>query len=310
MQPTRNKPVGRRAFLIRTIMLFLVLFVMVIAVFYLFSLMLPSVTGKCVAVVDVNYPLTTSGVPATLFSEGYPGSGQLAHTIRELNDRDDVGAIVFVINSGGGSVVASGEIYDSIEELDKPSVSYFREVAASGAYHIASATDYIISDPNAITGSLGVVTTVVSMQGLFDKIGINGTNVVSGEHKDMGSSFRNMSQQEQMILQALVDEVFDDFKSDILRNRQDRMNMPLFEEALDGRIMTGRKAETVGLVDETGNIMDAILKAAHMAGMEAESAEEVRRCPVPVLADEGAMLSADTFLSILEARAAPSISYQ
>jgi len=197
---------------LRTIGLFFFAFVVLIAVFYVFSLMMPTVTGKCVALVDVNYPLTVSGVPMTLFSDGYPGSEQLAYTIRDLNDREDVGAVVFVINSGGGSVVASGEVYDEVVSMDKPSVSYIKEIGASGAYLIASGTDYIISDPNAITGSLGVITTVTSMQGLFDKIGISGTNIVSGEHKDMGSAYRNLTSEEEEILSALVMEVFEDFK--------------------------------------------------------------------------------------------------
>ncbi|HID72673.1 TPA: S49 family peptidase, partial [Candidatus Micrarchaeota archaeon] len=175
---------------------------------------------------------------------------------------------------------------------------------------IASATDYIISNPNALTGSLGVVTTVVSMEGLFEKLGINGTSVVSGEHKDMGSSFRNMTPDEEAILQSLVDEVFDDFRSDILMKRENRLNMLLFEEALDGRVMTGRQAETIGLVDDTGDKRDAILKAAKMAGMEVEYADEVRLCPVTVLPQEGAALSADALISIFEARAAPSVQYQ
>jgi len=86
--------------------------------------------------------------------------------------------------------------------------------------------------------------------------------------------------------------------------------MPLFEEALDGRIMTGRQAEKIGLVDGTGSKEDAILQAAHMAGIRANSADEVRLCPVTVLSEEGPVFSASTLISLFSQDSAPSLQYQ
>ncbi len=310
MEPMRKKAGKKNVFLVKTILLFLFAFIILIALFYVFSLMLPSLTGKCVATIDINYPLTVGGSPMTIFDPGYPSSDELAGAIRSVNARPDVGAVVFVMNSGGGSVVASGEVYDAVTELEKPSVSYFREVAASGAYEIAAGTDYIVSDPNALTGSIGVVTTIVSMEGMFEKIGVNATSVTSGDHKDMGSSFRNLTPEEEAILLSIVDEVFLEFRSIIVENRGDRLNMALFEEVLDGRILTGRQAKNVGLVDETGKMDDAILKAAQMAGIPARSSEEVRVCPVVIVPGEGSALSAEGAFSFLEQYTLPKLHFK
>jgi protease-4 len=299
--PNKSSKEKRKTFLIRTIALFLFAFIILIGAFYLFTLSIPSVTGKCVAVVDVNYPLSVSGSPPGLLDSGYPGSGQLAGAIRDLNGRDDVGAVVFVVNSGGGSVVAGGEIRDAIDELDKPSVSYFREVAASGAYYVASGTDYIISDPNALTGSLGVVTTVLSMEGMFEKLGIETVSIQSGDNKDMGSPYANMSPEQKAIMQSVVDEVFLEFREDIVEGREGRLDMELFDEAMDGRIMTGRQAVRVGLVDEAGDRRNAIMKASELSGHPVDSVDEVKLCPVPLEARGGGMLSSESIIRVLEA---------
>ncbi len=299
----------RKTFLIRTIILFLVAFAVLVGAFYLFTLSLPSLAGKCVAVVNVNHPISVSGAPTTLVSEGYPSSAQLAQKIRELNEREDVGAVVFVINSGGGSVVASGEVYDAIQELEKPSVSYFREVAASGAYYIASGTDYIVTNPNALTGSLGVMTTAISMDGMFEKLGIEAVSVQSGENKDMGAPYSNLSSEQREIFQSVVDEVFFEFRKDIIAGRQGKLDMELFEEAMDGRIMTGRQALKVGLVDGTGDRRDAILKASELSGNPVDSVDQVKICPVSISAREGGVMSAASFIDMLEMSAnAPSLT--
>ena len=211
--------------------------------------------GKCVAVVNINNPLSIEGSPESLLSSALPSSEEIANKIEELDKREDVGAVVFVINSPGGSVVASREIYTSIVNLSKPKVGYFREVAASGAYYISTPLDYIISDPATLTGSIGVIITFSDLSGLFEKIGYNSTSIKSGELKDIGSSDRPITDKEREIIQAAVDEIFEDFKSIVLKHRGSKLNKAKFEEILDGRVITGKQAKAIGLVDELGKII-------------------------------------------------------
>ena len=269
--------------LLATIAILVVGFVFLVALVLVFSSSSSSLTGKCVAVVNLNQEITVESTPPSLFFEGMPGSEEIAKKIEDINKRDDVGAVVLVVNSPGGSVVATREIYDSYKTLEKPKVAYFREVAASGAYYIASGSDYIISDPDAITGSIGVIATFSDLSGLFDKIGMNTTAVKSGLHKDIGSSSRPMTDEELGIIQALIDEVFDEFKTVVVENRKGTLNMVKFEEITDGRILSGRQAKSVGLVDALGNKKDAIKKAAELAGI---TEEEPRICDISLVEQE------------------------
>jgi protease-4 len=276
------------------------IFLAIVLLFFVFASFSTALVGQCVAVIDVNAPLTVEGAPMTLFDMGYPSSEELATTIEGLNMRDDVGAIVFVINSPGGSVVATREVYNAIQELDKPSVSYFREVAASGAYYVASGTDYIVSDPDAITGSIGVIATFTQMSGLFEKIGINVTTIKSGDYKDIGSPYRNVTEDEQKILQELVDEVYQEFHSVVLNNRKGKLDLVRFSEVADGRILTGRQAEKVGLVDETGTKKDAIKKAADLADIPYDKYGDIRICKVETMPTDTGLFGVDGIIRKLE----------
>ena len=290
-------------------LLLIAVFLAIVALFFVFSAFSTSLVGQCVAVVDINVPLTIEGVPPSLFDEGMPSSEDYANVIHGLNERDDVGAVVFVFNSPGGSVVATREIYDAVKELDKPSVSYFREVAASGAYYVASGTDYIVSDPNAITGSIGAIATVASMSGLLEKLGVNVTSITSGPHKDIGSSFRNVTEEERVILQDLIDEVYQEFRTVVIENRRAALDVDRFNEVADGRILSGRQAKEAGLVDQLGSKKDAIMKAAELAGIQAESVDDVRVCKVSIGAAQGGLFSMETLARSFETPTT-SISYK
>jgi len=292
--PTTAK---KRRLIFGTALLLALFFIILVVFFVILAKFLPYLGGKCVAVVDINMPLSVEGSPTTLVNPGYPSSEQLANSIRELNERDDVAAVLFVFNSGGGSVVATHEIYNAVKELKKPKVSYFREVAASGAYYVAAGTDYIISDPAALTGNIGAVATTVSISGLLDKVGINATSITSGAHKDIGSPYRNMTEEEYTILKSIVDEISDEFKTIIIQNRKEKLDYAKFNEIMDGRIMTGRQALAVGLVDELGDKNDAIMKAAELGGLKVEKPEDVKICYVSVAPQEGGILNLESFVN-------------
>ncbi len=296
MKPRISIPRKKKNPLLQTLPLLLTVGFVLIFGFYLFTVIaFPTIFGDCVAVVNVNGPLTTETISSTLFSDSVPGSEDIAEQIAELDSRPDISSIVFVINSPGGSVVASREIYSSISSLSKPSVSYFKEVAASGGYYISTPTDYIISEPYAITGSIGVITPTFDASGLYGLVGVNITSIKSGSHKDMGSDSRPLTEEEKAILQSMIDAVFEDFKSVILENRKDKLNMVKFTEVLDGRIMLGLTAKEVGLIDAVGSKQDAIKKAADLAGME----EDPRVCEIELGIKEKGLFDMTSFINAL-----------
>lgn len=257
-------------------------FILIIALVLLFG----GVAGgapigqKCVGLFTLEGPITTESSPASLFGSGTPGSEDIAQAIREVNKRDDVGAFLIVVNSPGGSVVASREIYDAVKELEKPKVAYFREVAASGGYYISVPTDYIISDPNALTGSIGVIATFSELSGLFEKIGINTTTIKSGQFKDIGSPERPMTGDEKALFQNLIQETYQEFYNVVLEGRKGRINREKFDEIADGRVLSGRQAYAVGLVDELGDKRKAIAKAADLAGITYEDVDSIPLCTI------------------------------
>jgi len=307
----RRRPARPSGLILGTALILALIFIVIIGLFLVLSAFTPSLIGQCVAVVDVNMPLTVEGAPPTLFDAGYLGSEELAMEIEALDQRQDIGAVVFVFNSPGGSVVATREVYTAVEELEKPSVSYFREVAASGAYYVAAGTDHIVSDPDAITGSIGVIATFAQMQGLFEKIGVNVTTVQSGPYKDIGSSYREMTEAEQAIFQELIDEVYQEFRGIVLENRGDRLNMAIFDNVTDGRILSGRQAYRAGLVDELGDKKDAIQRAADMASISYEDPADIRICPIDTAVSEGGLFGVEGIFRRLQAEArTPSLSYK
>lgn len=313
MREAKQIPTGakKKKMLIGTLVILLVAFLLLVSIFAVMASYVPEFTGQCVAVVEINSPLTTEGSPTTLMSMGYPSSEQLAYSIRGLNERPDVGSVLFIINSPGGSVVATHEIYDAIEDVDRPKVSYFREVAASGGYYVAANSDYIVSEPTALTGSIGVIATTMSMEGLFDRLGIDAEEFTSGPNKNMGSMYENMSEEQKDIMQGIVDEVFMDFKDIVITNRGNKLNRDKIEEIFDGRVMTGKQALSYGLVDATGTKRDALMKAAELGGIEAESPEEVRVCYVTVMPSEGGLLGAESFISSIgESVNIPSLGFK
>jgi len=141
-------------------------------------------------------------------------------------------------------------------------------VAASGGYYIAAATDRIIANPGTLTGSIGVIMETANVEGLLKKIGVEGIVVKSGKFKDVGSPLRKMTQEEQALLQAVMDDVHHQFIEAVAEGRA--LDRSTVQALADGRIFTGRQAKDAKLVDELGNLDDAIQLAADLAGIEGE----------------------------------------
>lgn len=193
--------------------------------------------------------------------------------IEELHQhRDDEGvkAIVLRIDSPGGGVGPSQEIYREVMKIKsenrKKVVTSMGSVAASGGYYIASASDLIVANPGTITGSIGVLMEFTNIEELFRKIGIKGVVLKSGEHKDIGSPFREMTPEEKRLIQSVIDNVHQQFIQAVAEGR--KMDRSKVAQVADGRILTGEQAKQLGLVDQLGNLQDAIETAAKMAGIE------------------------------------------
>lgn len=189
------------------------------------------------------------------------GSGQIARKIDKLAARKEVKAILLDINSPGGTVSAVQEINAAIARArnthKKPVVAVMGDVAASGGYYIAAACDKIVAHPGTITGSIGVIFSGANLEGLMKKIGYKPEVIKSGKFKDIGSMGREMTPDERRLLQAMIDDSYDQFVAVVSTGR----NIPadkLRSEIADGRIYTGRQAMETGLVDVLGDTQAAL----------------------------------------------------
>jgi protease-4 len=184
--------------------------------------------------------------------------------------REDGGvkAIVLRIDSPGGSVGPSQEIYREVMKTKnaKAVVASLGGVAASGGYYVASAADAIVANPGTLTGSIGVIMQFSNVEGLMKLIGLKTYTFKSGRHKDLGSPFREPSSDDEKILMAVIENVHDQFVRAVAQGRD--MEVPRVRELADGRILSGQQAMELGLVDRMGNFQDAIDLAAEMGGIQ------------------------------------------
>ena len=228
-----------------------------------------------IAVIQINGPI--SGVSSWLESSS-SGAGVIMEAIRKAGKRKDIKAVVVRIDSPGGSAGASQEIameLDRLREKGKPVVTSMGDVCASGGYWIACSTDHIVANGASLTGSIGVIMQLSNLEGLYGKLGIRNQTIKSGEHKDMGSTSRELSAEEEKILQDLVDDSYQQFLEQVQKGRQEKIAADKLLEIADGRIFTGKQALELGLVDSLGNYYDAVRQAEKMAGIKGESKLEV-----------------------------------
>ena len=218
-----------------------------------------------VAVIPI-YGVITQGASSRSWDRG---SQQTAKRIRAAAARKEVKAIVLDINSPGGSVGAVQEIYSAVlkakAETKKPFIARFGEVSASGGYYVGAACDQIVSHPGTITGSIGVIFSVSNIEGLMKKVGLRSEAIKSGKFKDIGSMTREMSPEERRLLQAMIDDSYEQFVAAVAQGR--KMTVEQVKPLADGRIYTGRQAKEAGLVDKFGDLQDAVDAAGEAGGL-------------------------------------------
>ena len=210
--------------------------------------------GDKIAVVDIKGVITSSR--------------GIVEQIEKLKEDNDVKAIILRINSPGGGVGPSQEIYREVlrAKEKKKIIASMESVAASGGYYVACASDVIVANPGTITGSIGVVMEFSNVEDLLKKIGLRSYVIKSGKHKDIGSPLRKMTSEEKAILQGVIDSVHNQFVRAVAEGRD--MEERKVRQIADGRIFSGEQAKDLGLVDRLGSLQDAIEIAAEMIGIE------------------------------------------
>jgi protease-4 len=224
-----------------------------------------TILGPSVGVIRVEGVITVGESDAFQASAG---SDTIVDLIEQAGADSNIRAVVLRVDSPGGGVVASDEIYHALQQLDKPVVVSMGSLAASGGYYISTAADYIYANPHTLTGSIGVISQFVTAEELLDEVGVEVVVITAGESKDFGSFSREMTDEERAYWQALIDETHDAFIQIVADGRG--MSVQEVRQLADGRVFTGQQALDLGLVDEIGYFNDAIQKAAALGGISGE----------------------------------------
>ncbi len=197
-------------------------------------------------------------------------STDVVDELKQYAKDNSVKAIILRVDSPGGAVAPSQEIYKEIVKIkgNKKVVVSMGSVAASGGYYISAPADRIVANAGTLTGSIGVIMEIPNVEGLMEKIGVTTQIIKSGKHKDIASTFRSMTPEEKQILQTVLDDVHDQFIKAVAEGRG--IDVEDIRNLADGRIFTGRMAKGLGLVDDLGNLQDAIMLAGELTGIKGE----------------------------------------
>jgi protease IV len=212
-------------------------------------------SGDKIAIVEINDVIMSSE--------------KTVEQIKKFREDKSIKAIILRINSPGGGVAASQEIYEEVKrtrDSGKIIVVSMGSIAASGGYYIAVGSSLIIANPGSITGSIGVIAQFISIKDLAEKLGISQTTIKSGSLKDAGSPFKQMNDSDKAYFQDVVDNSFEQFLDVVATER--KMDKETLLKYANGRVFTGLQAKEYGLIDSLGTFEDAIRITSQMAGIE------------------------------------------
>ena len=201
--------------------------------------------------------------------EGFIGDTRdVVEQLSQFGKDESIKAVVLRIDSPGGGVASSQEIYAAVVELKKKKkvIASMGSLAASGGYMVACAADKIVANPGTITGSISAVMHFANAQELLKKVGLKASVVKSGKFKDIGSPVREMTTEERALMQELVDDIYDQFLDMVARDRN--IAKENLRKIADGRVFTGRQAQKLGLVDDLGDMGYAVTLAGEMSGIK------------------------------------------
>lgn len=241
-------------------------------------------------------------------------SRETLEALERYADNSTVKAIVIRINSPGGAIAPSQEIYSAIrrtrQESGKPIVASMDSVAASGGYYIAAACDSIVANPGTITGSIGVVLQWFDMEELVRWAKMKPETITSGPLKAAGSPFRELSEQERQYFQRIVLQLHSQFVRAIAEGREGKISQAEVAKIADGRVFTGEEAKALKLVDELGTIDDAVSSAAKLAGIKGDPATIWPKRREPTLFDVLGGDAATTAVQKVLSRRLPQFLYR
>jgi protease-4 len=210
------------------------------------------------------------------FSEDFTSARKVKNILSSLSSNDKVKAVILRVNSPGGSAVASEEIYREILKFKKVSgkkvVAYFSDIAASGGYYVAVASDKIVANPSNLTGSIGVIISYLNFEELASKYGVKNIVFKSGPHKDLLSEFRQPTEKEKSIIEGLIDDSYENFVKAVSQGRG--LTEEEVKKAADGRIYSAKSAMEMNLIDEIGGLDQAIGEAQKLANLKEASVIE------------------------------------
>ncbi|MCX8166655.1 MAG: signal peptide peptidase SppA [Candidatus Micrarchaeota archaeon] len=201
---------------------------------------------------------------SSLFADERITLNEILSDLKAINKDKSSKALILVVNSPGGSVYQTKEIFNVLKNFSKPIVVYYSEMGTSGAFYIGLPAKYIVAHPNAIIGSIGVRLDSMNIVQLLDKIGVNITTYKSGKFKDILSSTRNVTSEDEEIIRSIIVDVYNDFVADV---KQFRGNKIVDPDAFEAKIYTGKQAKKAGLVDEIGSLDDARKKAFELVNL-------------------------------------------
>lgn len=235
-----------------------------------------------VAVVELSGVIAYDESPVSIF-----GTPITPEKVREMLERvrgDPMAkAVVIQINSPGGSAAASEEIYLMIRGLaeERPVVSYISEYGASGGYYIALAGDEILASPSALTGSVGAISVVITVEELAERLGLKAEVFKSGRLKDVGNPWRSMNEEDREVLQGIINQVAEVFQERVRESREGRITD--WDEVFTARPYTGLEAYETRLIDGVGGLEDAVARARELAGLPATAPARHVKPPTPGL---------------------------
>jgi len=232
--------------------------------------------AKITSVSDRYYEQTGSGsgkIAVVNLDFTILSSESIVRQFNKFRDDKSIKAIILKVNTPGGGVAASQEMYEIIRKTrdkGKPVIVSISSLGASGGYYAACGGSIIIADPGSLVGSIGVIMNLMNFKELAEKIGVSETIIKSGELKDAGNPFRDINEKDKEYFQDIVNDSYDQFLDVVSRER--KMDKEKLKEYANGRVFTGRQAKDIGLIDSLGTFEDAVRIAAGMAGIDGEPA--------------------------------------
>jgi protease-4 len=225
---------------------------------------------KKIALIDVEGVLQNVRATSLLGMAGENPVSLFAEKLDKAAQDPNVRAVVLRINSPGGGVTATDLMYDELQHFrqrtHKPVIAALLDVGASGGYYLACGADKIYALPTTVTGSIGVIMIAPEFSGTLQKIGAHVNVIKSGELKDMGSLFREMTDKDRAVLQGLIDGMYGRFL-DVVAKSRTALDREHLRQLADGRVFLGHEAKDVGLIDEVGTLRHALAGAKQAGGL-------------------------------------------